>query len=130
MSHSDSEADPLVDLAQEFADRHRRGERPSLSEYTGRYPEHAERIRRIFPAMMVMERLGTRESAEFRSGTITDRTGTRGPVPERLGEYVILREIARGGMGVVYEAAQESLGRHVALKVLPFHRVSLASQLE
>jgi len=41
------------------------------------------------------------------------------PAGKKLGEFRLLREIGRGGMGIVYEAVQESLGRHVALKVLP-----------
>jgi serine/threonine protein kinase/WD40 repeat protein len=128
MSHADSEVDPLVDLAQEFADRYRRGENPSLSEYAARYPEHADRIRSIFPAMIAIERHGS--SADWLSAGRPGRRDPGDPALERLGEYRIIREIGRGGMGVVYEAVQESLGRHVALKVLPAHRFLPRSQAE
>jgi serine/threonine protein kinase/Flp pilus assembly protein TadD len=55
--------------------------------------------------------------------------GTRSK-PQMLGDYLLHREIGRGGMGVVYEAEQVSLGRRVALKVLPFAAVLDSKQVQ
>jgi serine/threonine protein kinase/Flp pilus assembly protein TadD len=128
MRASTSGPDQFNRLADEFAERYRRGERPPLSEYTDKYPELADEIRELFPALVAIEQFGG--GAEESTGPVSARPGTTRPIPERLGDYRIVREVARGGMGIVYEAVQESLGRHVALKVLPEHRLSEPNQLE
>ncbi len=127
-SESGSGPDLLNELAFEFAERFRRGERPSLTEYTARYPGLEAEIRDLFPALEVIEQFGS--VAGPPTGP-PGRTATAdGATPRHLGEYRILREVARGGMGIVYEAVQEWLGRHVALKVLPFQSLADASHLE
>src|SRR5690242_13185647 len=52
------------------------------------------------------------------------------PAPEQLGDFRIVREVGRGGMGFVYEAEQLSLRRRVALKVLPFAATMDSRQLQ
>src|SRR5713226_4496930 len=108
----------LNHLADEFAERYRKGERPALQEYIDRHPELADDIREFFPAMAEMEQV--KEDRRH-----VPETPVAGPLPalERLGDFRILREIGHGGMGVVYEAEQVSLGRHVALKVLSQQRL-------
>src|SRR5262249_7922698 len=116
------ERHPLEILAEEFAERARRGERPTPAEYASRHPELAGQILALFPAVAVME--------DLKRGLLRDgdrEAGTR--MPERLGEYRVLREVGRGGMGIVYEAQQESLGRRVAVKVLTAPALLDASRL-
>ncbi|MHC4408312.1 MAG: protein kinase domain-containing protein, partial [Planctomycetota bacterium] len=107
----------LDQLAEEFVARHRSGERPTVTDYIERHPELADEIRELFSMLLAVEELAQVEEKPR-------------PIPDQLGEYRILREVGRGGMGVVYEADQESLGRHVALKVLPFHSRTNPTVLE
>ena len=100
------------ELAEEFVERYRRGERPSVSEYVGRLPEMAGEIREMFPALIEVEQV---------EGDVRRTPRTALPRSSEIGDYRFVREVGRGGMGVVYEAEQISLGRRVALKVLPRH---------
>jgi hypothetical protein len=104
----------LNHLADDFAARYRRGERPSLQEYIDRHPELADDIREFFPTLVEMEQV-----KDDRQAPVEQAASNTLPAPERLGDFRIIREIGRGGMGVVYEAEQVSLGRRIALKVLP-----------
>ncbi len=117
MNTSSDERNPVELLAEEFLGRKRRGEQPTLREYLEGHPELAAEIRDLFPALLMMEDLGE-SSGDMTGSLAADNGAPVGVRLQRLGDYRILREIGRGGMGIVYEAEQESLSRRVALKVL------------
>ena len=113
--------DQLDAVVESFLDRFRRGERPPLTELMARYPELASQIRELIPALVELEQHGER-SPDWRPSAAGRRTITdsheEGAWPEQLGDYLIIRRIGGGGMGVVYEAEHESLKSRVALKVV------------
>src|SRR5262245_61306422 len=126
MPDSSTHRDPIEQMADSFLARYRAGERPSIEEYAAKYPELADEIRELLPALVKLEQNFIPEDAQRGASEAQPSH----PPARQLGDYLLLREIGRGGMGVVYEAVQQSLGRHVALKVLAGGELRSPSQAE
>src|SRR5262245_32213721 len=108
-------------IAGEFLDRLQAGEQPDVEDYARRHPEIADVLRQALPALLALapQSLASSPSSPEEEG-----------LPGRLGDFQVHAKIGQGGMGIVYEAEQVSLGRRVALKVLPFAATMDPRQLQ
>lgn len=109
----------LDEIAEEIATTYRAGQVVSIEDLCGRYPELAGDVRELYSTLIRLEQarpVGPNFAFERLSHA---PSALLQPDAPPLGDYRIVREIGRGGMGVIYEARQESLDRRAALKVLP-----------
>jgi serine/threonine protein kinase/tetratricopeptide (TPR) repeat protein len=120
-AHADSR---LAAIFDRLTDQLQRGAEVDVESLTQAHPAYADELRRFVPAIEGLVGLGRRNSPS----PLAD--GSTRELPGQLGDFRIVREIGRGGMGVVYESQQLSLDRRVALKVLPMAGILDPRQLQ
>jgi len=115
-----------VEIARDYLARLEAGQQPQVADYVAQYPDLADAVRSCLEGLEFVHRSVKAERSR------APQANPAAPVllTEPLGDFKIVRELGRGGMGVVYEAVQSSLGRRVALKVLPFTATLQPKQLQ
>lgn len=124
MNSDSHDQDLLGELIERLVQQHRNGQTVDLDRVCLDYPKLSSQVKELFSAAMMLENHKPQpvSSAQPPSAMRGEHCS--------LGGYDIVREIGRGGMGVVYEAIQCSLGRRVALKVISQHLTGNPNSIE
>ena len=114
----DGASEQLLDsIVDEFTSQIRAGLNPQVADFQERYPQLHCQLEELLGSVKAIESLKSTAAGKAGSSASFDRT--QFPMPETIGEYQVLSELGRGGMGVVYLGKHQTLGREVAIKVLP-----------
>ncbi len=108
----------LAELLNELAEQQRAGRAPDIDAVARSHPELAGELRALWGAVMVADAVASNVTTSLPPRRRRDHVAPPLESPRTFGDYELLEEIGRGGMGVVYRARQISLGRIVAVKMI------------
>src|SRR5262245_6350245 len=117
----------VAQALQEYETALKNGRRPEREPFLERYDDIAGRIADYLDGLDFLHAAAVQLDAAAQEGPSAAQSANG---LGELGDFRLYREVGRGGMGVVYEAEQISLGRRVALKVLPFAATMDPRQLQ
>jgi serine/threonine-protein kinase len=125
------EIDPATDRDEQLAalvakltEQLRNGEKPSVERAAADHPDLAAELRELWPAILLAEELAKPAAdpditvLQKHAATMLGEPAAPFSLPRTFGDYELLEELGRGGMGVVFKARQKSLARTVAIKMI------------
>jgi serine/threonine-protein kinase len=122
----------LFALLEQLIASSRDGRMPDFAAVSREHPGLEAELRELWATAMLAEDFGSFSRDGSSQTPVLDYDGTKAkssPLPRRIGDFELLEELGRGGMGVVYRATQISLNRAVALKMILPGRLASATDL-
>lgn len=125
LSENEDDDDPFSDedlqlasIMADVVDRIQRGLPVELDDECKKYPDLSGSIKRLWGTIMVTEAIGRSHGDEAKHPLHSDSGSWQLKLPCSWGEYELIEELGRGGMGIVFLAEQPRLGRQVAIKMI------------